>query len=130
MLRPAPYLGEAALAAAHLRPPQHVTQGLQVAAAVVCRRFYLHSVVPAPDTHDEAAARTRPDLESCGLSGSASVGDSSSRILLTAQRHGRLTGEAEIVREVALGTWSVRLHNRTVVRPGCVLLGGKAPNVL
>jgi hypothetical protein len=32
-------------------------------------------------------------------------------------------------REVALGTWSSRLHSRKVVRPGCVLLGGKAPDV-
>jgi hypothetical protein len=30
--------------------------------------------------------------------------------------------------EVALGAWTVRSHNRTVVRAGCVLLGGVAPN--
>jgi hypothetical protein len=34
-----------------------------------------------------------------------------------------------LVREVALGTWHARLNSRTVVRPGCVLLGSVAPNV-
>jgi hypothetical protein len=35
-----------------------------------------------------------------------------------------------LIREVALDTWSARLHSRTVVRPGRVLLGGIVPNVL
>jgi hypothetical protein len=39
------------------------------------------------------------------------------------------TDGSRIAREVAFGTWSVRLHSRRVVRPGCVLLGGVAPNV-
>jgi hypothetical protein len=33
-----------------------------------------------------------------------------------------------LAREVALGTWPVRLHSRTVVRPGYVLLGGEVTN--
>jgi hypothetical protein len=40
--------------------------------------------------------------------------------------HRHLTDD--LAREVALGTWSVRLHRRTVIRPGCILLGGVAPN--
>jgi hypothetical protein len=49
---------------------------------------------------------------------------------LTALLRGRLAGRGRIVREVALCTWSVRPHGRAVVRPGCVLLGGVAPDEL
>jgi hypothetical protein len=37
-----------------------------------------------------------------------------------------VAGSADHTGKVALGTWSVRLHSRAVVRPGCVLLGDVA----
>jgi hypothetical protein len=52
------------------------------------------------------------DLDSCGLSGGASVEGMILTALITALRHGRLAGGGRLAWEVALGTWSVRLHSR------------------
>jgi hypothetical protein len=58
----------------------------------------------------------------------ADVARAAALLLLLTLCHRQLTDV--LAGEVALGPWSVCLHSRTVVRLGCVLLGGIATDLL